>query len=173
MFVIVVSPVILRLQGIDYSLSLKDAIFVDILNFQSRHSFPFFGEFRWTAAFNGLSQYFSSSILPSMATFSIDIVDLKSISNEIPAIIGHDFRSSRKDVLGTERVNVSFGTELNSLGSCSFYIINVKRIGSLIDMLTAIRHRLNKSRKSKVGRSGTLRYEHLRRSPSNIMLQEG
>ena len=55
MLVIIVTPVILRLQWIDYPLRLKNAVFVDILDLQSRHTLPFLGKFRRTAAFNWLS----------------------------------------------------------------------------------------------------------------------
>ena len=171
--VVIVPPVILRLQWVHNSLGLEDAVFVDILHLQPRHSFPFLGQLRWTAAFDRLSQYFSSSVLPSVAAFSIDIIDLQRISDEASTVVGHDFRSRRQDVLGTQRVHVSFGAELHSLRLCSLNIVNVKRIGGLIDVLAAIGYGFDKGRKAEVGRSGTLRDEDLGRSASNIMLQEG
>lgn len=172
MLVVIVAPVILRLQWIDNPFCLENAVFVDILDLQSRHSLAFFGELRGTASFNRLFQYFSPSILPSVASFSINIVDLKRISDEISTIIWYDLCSRGQHILGTQRIHVSFGAELDSLRLRSLDIINIERIGGFIDMFTAIGNRLNKGRKPKVSRCGTLGYEYLRRSASNILLEE-
>ena len=54
-----------------------------------------------------------------MTALSINIADLKRVSDEVAAIIRNDFRGGRKGVLGTERIKVTLSSELYCFWFCA------------------------------------------------------
>lgn len=171
--IIVIPPLVLRFERVGVPRGLENAILVDILHLQARHSLSLLCQFGWTAPLNRLTQDLLSPILPGVAPLAIDITDLQGITNKISTIIRNDLPSRGQSVLRTQRIHISLAPKLDGLGPRSLDIPHEERIGCLIDMPTPIGDGLDVGRQGKIGRCCALGDEHLGRSACDIVLQEG
>lgn len=108
-----------------------------------------------------------------MAPLAIDVIDLQGVANKIATIIGKDLPSRGQSVLGTEWVHIALALELDGLGPRSLDVPHEQRIGSLIDVLAAVRDGLDVGAEGEIGGGGALGDEHLGRSACDVMLEEG
>lgn len=171
--VLVVAPVVGGLQWVCAPRRLEEAVLVDVLHLQARHSPALPGQLRGTAALDGLAQYLLAAVLPGVAALSINIADLEGVSHEAAAVVGHDLRGGGESVLGTERVNVALGSELNGFGPGALDVCHAERIGGFIDVFAAIGDWLYVGREGEVGGGGALGNEDLGRGACDVVLQEG
>lgn len=82
LLLVVVSPVVNRLEGIRQSLGLKHTIFIDILDLQPGLSTHVSGQSRRLAALDLLFFVWFGLLYPIIAPLSIDIFDIQSVPYE-------------------------------------------------------------------------------------------
>ncbi len=90
LLLLIISPLVLGPKWIGGASGLEYAIFVDVLYSQPLYTLSLPSQLRWTATLDGLSQNFLPPILPRVTPLAIDVADLESVSDEVPAIIRHD-----------------------------------------------------------------------------------